>query len=233
MSKYLSKFLAQTRRKANPELIDRWEWDARTNGDKNIKAQLANARRTATSLSKAGGQFSNLRPEHDLAIKAAVSAMQALASELAPLAAWAKDYKVFCDAEAKKQHAADLESIALKRWGNNDAAVQFESDLMQELGTHAGRVAFANWAHSAGMYVNVAVEEISCTVDGLRHGESQRARAASTVEQNISRTAPHRWTGLRGPCVVASWNDYEAYVSYRREVAKTTARIVQMATESK
>lgn len=70
MSDYLTQFQAKTSRKADAELIRRWEWDARCNGEKNIKIQIANAKRTATSLQKVHQQFSNLRPEHELAMNA-------------------------------------------------------------------------------------------------------------------------------------------------------------------
>ena len=39
MSDLLARFQAQTRRKADSDLIRRWEWDARYHGDKNIKIQ--------------------------------------------------------------------------------------------------------------------------------------------------------------------------------------------------
>ena len=41
MSDLLARFQAQTRRKADSDLIRRWEWDARYHGDKNIKIQAS------------------------------------------------------------------------------------------------------------------------------------------------------------------------------------------------
>lgn len=233
MGEHLTKFQSQTRIKADPELIRRWEFDARFDGNRNIKNQLATAKRTATSLEKASKQFSQLRPEHELAINAATSALRALVAELTPLAAWAKDYKVFCDEQDKKARAADLDEIAKKRWGNNDSALLFELELMKELGTPEGQVAFGKWAHSVGKYNDVDVKQISCTVDRFDVSDEQktpRARAAHAVKNGI-RTTPQRWTGLRGETVISSWEDYEAYLSYRKDVARTTARIVQMANE--
>ncbi len=231
MSDYLAKFQAATRRKADPELIRRWEFDAKYHGDKNIKVQLAGAKRTATSMAKAGKQFSNLRAEHELALRAAVSALEALVKELVPLSFWAKDYKVFCDAERKKEEAADLEAVAVARWGNDEKALQFEADLMSELGTPAGRLAFAIWVHSTGSYLVVSLSEISCTVNQLSHyGSTLRERAAETVKEGMRSRTPNQWSGMSGPTVICPWQDYEAYLSYRREMAKTTARIVQMAT---
>ena len=51
MRPYLARF--KTRLKVNPELLERYEFDARYYGDKNIKNELASAKRTATSLAKA------------------------------------------------------------------------------------------------------------------------------------------------------------------------------------
>ncbi len=233
MSDYLAKFQAITRRRADPELIRRWESSVRYYGDANIKIQLANAKRTSTSMTKAGKQFSNLRPEHELAINAAVSAMQALVRELEPLALWAKDYKVFCDAERKKEVAAELDAIAMARWGNDEGALQFEVDLIAELGTLEGRLAFAKWVHATGKYLDVAMTQITCTVNALNyHGSTVRERAANTVKEEMRSTTPNRWNDQRGPKIICPWQDYEAYVAYRREVAKTTARIVQMANEN-
>ena len=231
MSDYLAKFQAKTRRRLDPELIRRWEWDARFHGDTKIKIQLANARRASTLKTKAGTQFSNLRPEHELAINAAVNAMHALVKELEPLALWAKDYKVFCDAEKKKEVAADLEAVAMARWGDDERALQFEVDLLVELGTPAGWLAFAKWVQATGKYLDVAITGISCTVNALnRHGSSIRERAANTVKEEMRSTTPNRWNDQSGPKVICPWQDYEAYVAYRREIAKTTALIVQMAT---
>lgn len=222
MSDYLAKFQTKTRRRADPELIRRWENNARYYGDSNIKGQLANARRIATSLAKAGNQFSNLRAEHELAIKAAVSAMEALVRELEPMASWAKEYKVFFDAERKKEVAADLEAIAIARWGKDERALEFEVDLMTELGTPAGRLAFATWVHSTGKYLDVSLTEISCSiVMRADRGLTIRERAAAAVKEEMQSRTPNRWSDRRGPCVICSWLDYDAYVSHRREIALT------------
>ncbi|MDM0029101.1 hypothetical protein [Variovorax saccharolyticus] len=229
MSDYLSRFQAQTRRKADPELVRRWEWDARYHGDKNIKNQASNAKRTATSMQKACEQFSNLKPEHELAIKAAASALRSLAEELALLAAWAKDYHAFCAAEWKKQETQELESLAQQRWGQNDQALKFECDLIAELGTTEGQRTFAHWCHGAGRYEDCKIEEISCRVDCLLPGPTDRIRAAITVRQGNDRAMANKWEGRNGPTVICSWADYEAYLAYRKEVARASARIVAMA----
>ncbi|BEP35317.1 hypothetical protein GmRootV59_22880 [Variovorax sp. V59] len=231
MRDYLNRFQAQTRRKADLELVRRWEWDARFHGDKNIKNQASNAKRTATSMRKACEQFSNVvRPEHELAVKAAASALRSMAAELELLAAWAKDYHAFCTAERKKEEAAELEALAQERWGHDDAALKFECDLFAELGTPQGQQAFANWCHAAGKHLDCKVEEISSNVEGLLRGSTDRIRAALTVKQGMDRGAANKWVGWRGQTtVICGWPDYLAYLAYRREVASTSARIVQMA----
>ena len=68
MTDYLSRFDSRTWRKLDPELIRRWEWDARYNGDKTIKTQASNAKRAATTMQKTSEQFTNLKPDHTLTL---------------------------------------------------------------------------------------------------------------------------------------------------------------------
>lgn len=227
MSDLLARFQAQTRRKADSDLIRRWEWDARYHGDKNIKIQASNAKRSATQMQKIKEQFSNLKPEHELAINAAASALRAMAEELTLLAAWAKDYQVFCAAAWKKEEDARLEALAQERWGDDQQALQFEIDLIGELATKDGQHAFASWCHSAGKYKHCQLDQISCHVDQLKKVETPRKRAALTVQQGMDRPSPNMWNGMYGPTVIGSWPDYEAYVAYRKEVARTSARIFE------
>lgn len=232
MTDYLARFQASTRRKADPELIQRWEWDARFHGDRNIKIQATSAKRTATSMQKVCDQFSNIKPEHELAIKAAASALRSMAHELTQLAAWANDYHAFCAAEWKKRDADELEAFAQARWGNDDQAVQFEFDLIAELGSRDGRQAFAAWCHGAGKHVDCSVENISCDIP-LRPGPSMRARAALSVrEGQENRRTANKWSGIHGPTVICSWADYDAYLVFRKEVAKSSEKIVRMVGSS-
>jgi len=229
MTDYLTRFKSMTRRKADPELISRWEFDARYHGEKNIKAQASNAKRAATTMLKMQTQFSKIKPEHELAIRAAASALRAMAEEMTLLAAWAKDYHAFCADEQKKEETARLEALAQARWGSDEHAVKFETDVIQELGTTDGRLAFASWCHSIGKYRQCALDEISCRVDRLSPGSTLRLSAARTVEQGTDRHGPNLWQGRNGPTVICSWSDYEAYLAYRKEVAKTSARIFEIA----
>jgi hypothetical protein len=230
VSDYLARFQSSTWRKVDPELTRRWEWDARFHGDKNIKVQAASAKRAATTMMKMPDQFSNVKPEHELALKAAASALRAMAEELKTLAGWAKDYHAFCASEMKKEEGARLEAVAQARWGNDESAVEFETSLIQELGTPDGRLTFAAWCHSVGKYRQCALEQISCQIDHLSTGPTPRMRAALTIEQakDMNR-GTHLWDTRSGPMVTCSWRDYEEYLAYRKEVAKTSARVFQIA----
>lgn len=229
MTDYLDRFQHINRRKADAELIRRWEWDARFHGDENIKVQASNAKRAATTMDKMRGQFTNLKPEHELALGAASSALRAMAEDLKVLGAWAKDYHAFCAAEWKKEEDARLEALAQSRWGDDEEALKFECDLIEEMGSKDGQLAFAGWCHSVHKYRQCAIDDIRCRVDRLLPGPSLRIRAALTVQQGNDRTSANLWQGRNGPTVICSWSDYEEYLAYRKEVAKTSARIVAVA----
>lgn len=230
MTDYLARFESKTSRKLDPELIRRWEWDARFHGDKNIKVQASSARRAATTMQKTRDQFTNLKPEHELAINAAASALRAMADDLARLAAWAKDYHAFCTAEWEKAKNAELEALAKSRWGDDEQAVKFEADLIAELATADGQLLFATWCHSVGKYRQCAIDQINCRVDRLLPGASLRIRTALTVEEGKTRQEPNLWQARSGPTVICGWPDYEAYLAYRKEVDKASARIVAVAS---
>lgn len=222
MSALLEKFQASYRVRVDPLLAGRWDYHVRRNGEKNIKLQIAQAKRTATTLNKAIAKFSNIRPEQELAIKAAASAMSALAKELLPLVAWPKAYKKFCDAEYQRGATQELEAIATARWGNDTVALQFEADLIQELSTTEGKLAFAQWLHSQGQHTDVALHNISSGVERLGDGRTLRERVAATV-LNEKRNTDNRW----GSNVICSWRTYELYLAHRIDVAARTAGILK------
>lgn len=58
MSALLEKFQSSYRVRVDPLLAGRWDYDARRNGEKNIKLQIAQARRTAKMLRPARREFS-------------------------------------------------------------------------------------------------------------------------------------------------------------------------------
>jgi hypothetical protein len=231
MTDYLALFQSKstTWRKADPHLIRKWEWDARFHGDKNIKVQATSAKRAATTMDKMREQFTNLKPEHELALNAAASALRSMAEDLKLLGSWAKDYHAFCSAEWKKEENARLEALAQGRWGDDEVALKFECDLIEELNTRDGQIVFAGWCHSAGKYLHCTIDNIRCRVDRLLPGPSPRIRAALTVEKGNDGLGVHLWEGPSGSTVSCSRSDYEAYLAYRKEVAKASARIVAVA----
>lgn len=235
MFEYFEKFMKQTRLKVDRELAKRWESSARYYGDKNVKKQMAAARRTATTLVNSVGQFSNLRPEQELAIKAAASSMRALANDLQGLVVWAKAFQLFCQAEYKRERSAVLEAMAVKRWGNDAGAFAFECSLIDELLTNDGRLALGQWVHARGECIDTPVDCFYSPFDNMVEaldGDTSREKTVSRIEKAVrvrERDAYSSWAGKRLSC---SWWDYEAYLADRRAVAGTTARVMQMASQS-
>lgn len=233
MADYLDRFLKLTRLKVDVELVSRWHHDARYHGDRNIKTQMATARRTATVLQKSIDKFSNMRPEQELAIKSAASAMRSLASELQGLATWAKAYHLFCEAEYKKDRTAELEAIASNRWGNDLSAFNFEQGVINDLRTLKGCAAFGKWMQERSDcdYKTFPINHIydpmgSCS--GFVDGRNPRIQLAEKIEEGMRSKARH--VSFDGQHLHCSWADYEKYLMYRKQVAETTKRIVDMVS---
>lgn len=234
---------ARNRPSPDPEAIQRWEWDARWHGAKNIKKQLASAKRQATMLKASKEQFINLRAEHELALNAAASALRTLAAELELLAKWATEYhNFFCQARSADEEAG-LEAFAQARWGDDGQALQFEIDLIAELETQDGRLAFARWVQSLGNYAQLKIENIHCPVERLESPSrtheyepkliTLRAKAAWTIRRAQSeRGSPCTWEsyGGRGPSVTCAFSTYEQYFGFRKEVANAAARAMSAAS---
>lgn len=218
----LQKFQAQSNFKVPMDLADKWEWSARANGPKEIKTQIASARRTATVLKKTASQFENIKPEHRLALDAAINSLGALVRELAPLVPWSISFKKFCDQARAEQEATNLEAIATARWPD-EKAFDFELSIMRELSTREGADAFSEWIHSTGRYPQA--KKFVCVFQRLADGRTDRERAAATVYENNS-SGGHAWAETQ----FASWRDYEAYLVFRGAVAKAAERAVQTAS---
>lgn len=230
---YLERFQKISRIKADPELVFKWEWTVRWYGDKKIRQQLASARRTKTSLLKAKNQFSHLRAEHELAINAAAGALAALTSEMEKFSLWAKAYHTWFCKEHSAAAEAELEAFAAQRWGSAAATPEFkfECALIDELATTAGKAAFAAWMHSCGKFVHIAATGIKCPVGGVKNYfrthdyepriETHRAEAAWTIQQAESENKREHidsWNGT--PYVQCAFGDYQAYLTFRREVTQ-------------
>ena len=217
----------KSRRKVNPELIDRYEWNARYHGDKDIKKELSTARRTATSLENSSKQFGHLRPEHKLALEAATSAMRQLSADLSELVGWAKEYGVYCAAEHARQAAAELEAVAEKRWGNDPKALAFEADVVAELSSRYGAVALGHWMHLLGQHLDVKPEDFSIDFDNVHNQESHHQRKVlARIIQGAMGRAPLKWAGPRGMSYSCGWGDYELYLTHRKAAALATEKLL-------
>lgn len=230
LSTYLERF--KTRRKVNKDLMSQYEWDARFHGDKTIKSELAQARRTATSLKKASDAFRHLRPEHKLALDAATSAMRSLAANLAELALWANDYLAFCNTERERERVEGLEKLVEKRWASDKSALKFESDLLRELKTKEGLLALADWFHGLGRHQDVDRENFSTDLDSLSYeqkGDSAQVATAVLLEQ-MGQCRPYKHTGFQNKVYYScGWSDYEEYISWRKSVASAASAALQGA----
>jgi hypothetical protein len=226
MSARLEKFKTVSRLNVDPALAEHWDFDVRSNGDQHIKQQIAQAKRTSTTLKKSLLQFSKIRPEHELAIKAAANAMDALSAELASFVPWAKAYKSFCDAEYKRERQEELESIAQARWGEDAASIQFEVDLINEMNTEDGRLAFAQWLHSVGQHRDVNLKNVRPCVNRIEDGSTMRERMAATVENN-RRSTDNKWGAHDDLRVICSWRTHESYLAHRKDIAAKTEGLLK------
>jgi hypothetical protein len=226
MSSRLAKFASTSRIRVDPALAERWEFDAARYGEAPIKSQVAHAKRTATTLRNALTQFKQIRPEQEAALKAAASAMTSLATELAPLVPWAKAYQAFCVAEHARENIEELEALATARWGTDDAAVRFEADLVQELGTSEGRLAFAQWLHSRDEHTDVPLDGISSCIDRLGEGSTVRQKLAYRLRED-RRATNNQWGTRQGMRLIASFAIYERYLAHRKDVAAEASSILK------
>lgn len=228
MSTYLERF--KTRHKVNPELVQRYEFDASYYGDKNIKNELASAKRTATSLAKASASFSYLRPEQKLALDAATSAMRSLARDLAELALWAKDYAAFCASEREREDMEKLEKLADKRWSNDVDALNFEANILSELQTNDGKHALGDWFHGRGLHKDVPRNDFSLSFDLCppKKNYSNRLNTAAVL-QGIDHARPQKsnaYSRTGTYWYVCGWQDYEDYLAWRKSIAGATAAAI-------
>lgn len=229
MSSRLAKFASTSRIPVDPELAARWEHEVSIFGEAPIKNQVAHAKRTATTLSKALTQFKKIRPDQELALNAAASAMRSLATDLKALMPWARAYKAFCNAELARENFEYLEKIAAARWGNDAAALQFEADLVQELGTEDGRLAFAKWLHSRHEHMDVPLNAISCCMERLGTGSNLRQKLADRVREE-RRTTNNQWGTGERMRLIASFATYERYLAHRKGVASEASNILRSFT---
>jgi hypothetical protein len=235
----VEQFHKQTRRRANPALIERWEFHVRFDGDKKIKAELAQARRISTQLDKACAAFSNLSPEQVLSFKAAASNMRKLADDLSTLAFWARDYSAFYQRERKREQEAEYSAKARNRWGDDPAKFDFERGLIREIRDGGNDAHFLAWLQKQPAFDNYEIKRIIAPFSNYPNDtglNNQIEVMRFLVESHTERRY------FSGGYAHASTRDFEDYLKYRLEVrdaalsqiahAKTSAAVMPFAHPS-
>jgi hypothetical protein len=213
----LQKFLEQTKMDADPDLIDpdlinRWVRRLCIHGDEGFKPQLTRAKRTAAALRKARCELKNLSREQVRAVDVAATEMEILTRDLERFVELQKAYSIFCE-QAKKN---ELEEIAFERWGNDDAAMREEADLIIDLDGEAGVLAFALWVHASGWHTDVALEKIRINTSFERMNHlSLREEMAATVKR-MRGVADDKYVRDNEQVVICGWEIYERYLAYRK-----------------
>ena len=163
------------RGRVNAELVEQYRSHAAWHGAERPKNGAATARRAATILKKSLATFSSLRPEQSLALKAAASVLSMLAADLDGVAAWAKAYKVHCDAErVRQQHEAE-DALAEKLWAGDDALMLADARELVELFSPPGRELIGEFLRQSKTFDVVYLAEL----DNSRRLESLRLAATA------------------------------------------------------
>ena len=228
MNDMIQEFQKQSRRKADAQLIERWEFHVRYDGDKKIKAELAQARRIATQLVKACETFTNLAPEQLLAFKAAASGMRKLASDLSALALWAKDYSAFYQKERQRIKNAEYQAKARERWGDDQAKFDFECKIIRELRTRDGESHFFDWLRTLEFFSKTEKSRIIPPFNNFPENPDRMDRLdvmRFLVESHTKRRMYHEGYAH------ASTEDYENYLKFRLEVERYAASSIQQAKD--
>lgn len=226
MSDLIQQFQKQSRRKADSELIERWEFHVRYGGDKKIKIELAQARRVATQLDNACSAFTNLAPEQQLALKAAASVMRKLAVDLSALALWAKDYSVFYQKEQNRIRNEEYLTKARDRWGDDQTKFDFECKIIREVRTTEGASIFIDWLRTQPPFVGYQNSRIILpfhnfpkNTDSMKQLDVMRFLAESHTRDRY----------FHSGYAHASTEDYENYLKYRLEVEHIASSSIQQA----
>lgn len=151
--------------KVNTDLMAIYEFHAKYHGDKYIKVQIANNRRTVTALKSCVEDF-KATLENKTSFVLTIKALGLLTNDLLLLAKWAREYKAFYE-NARKSELNELDVFCENRWGGDSNKFTFEYDIINELATKQGLMKFANWVHSGGNHGDVKPENIHCCVEGL------------------------------------------------------------------
>jgi hypothetical protein len=215
MQSVFTQFLSKYQPKVDAKLAERWSFDVNLHGEKNIKSQIAIAKRTATALENAAKKFLNISSKQASTLKEAAIAMRILAKELKPVAEWAKAYKAYRDSELRRKWSETLENFAVGRWGDTPGLVELEASIVMQLCTPTGRLAFGEWIVSIGENMGATSDCISSCFERLESGVTIREKLANTLlKASFART--NLWTSTTsGPFLTCSWATYERYRIHR------------------
>lgn len=233
MNKVTPEAEFKIRGKVNTELANQYRYDARYNGAERPKKDAATARRAATTLKNSLDTFYSLRPEQCLALKAAASVLSVLAADLDGVAAWAKAYKVHCDAERVRMQAEAEDDMANKLWAGDDVAMLADAQELAELFSAPGKELMSEFLKQSKTFdvIYLPALDDSRRLDALRlAGKAQpadlkkfRRDTAYCVDQMLSRRGRLGKTYQGEADYEVGGQDYLAWKAWRRSVKAAVA----------
>ena len=197
MTKVSSEAEFKFRGKVNAELVEQYRSRASYYGAERPKKDAATARRAATTLKNSLDTFNSLKPEQCLALKAAANVLYTLAADLDGVTAWAKAYKVHCDAERLREQREAEDAIAEKLWAGDDAAMLSDVRELGELFSTPGRELMSEFLKQSKTFDGISLSSLDdgFRFDGLRlQAKAQpsdwlkfRRDAAYCIDQMLAR----------------------------------------------
>lgn len=229
MKDYLTQYAATTRQKVDMDLARRYDYDMRRDGDKSIKALMSKVRRVATGASNLLVDFHDLPGPKAKEISSSAQTLRELADSFEGLARFAKGYHAYYLAELQKEHVAAVESLALARWGTDEAACELEWLLLEELYSKEGRRELGRWMHAQGLYTEVDEGAFYTSFKRNRlAGKNRRKEAAETLlemrDPTYKQTSVNSW-GEKS-CHIGMI-DYERYLQVRKAAAKVSSDFIK------
>lgn len=226
-SSYLERYTATTRQKVDMALADRFDYLMRREGDKPIRQRMAQARRAATSMETLLQDFKDLPIDQLTQLQGSAKVLRKLAEGMEGLARFAKGYKVFYDAEVKREHEERLDAFASKRWGTDDAAMLFEWDLLKELERQEGQSELGRWMHGRNRFTEVGIGNFLPPFHGFpMEGKDKRSEAAWRLWNDLGQ---HTKLGFNDTHCHVGMQEYERYLEERKAAASLAKTILNSA----
>ena len=229
LERYLERYpLAPSRRGTglDRELIDRWVFQVQMHGDAPVKAQIAHAKRTATSLVKAKNNFKNLSPAQLKQLSDTAAMMRDLAESLQPLALWAKRYKEFFDKTHISDQIESCDAFAQKRWNGDEVDFQLELELLMEANNTKTRSCVGDWFHLNKRYTNVSADQFFCSINvHIQEGQSVKERMRAVAHAFLYDAIRSANSSLYadGLSVFVGEKDLDLYLAYRKSKVQESA----------